>query len=130
MAWRKSSKEQLINWLIDFSNMSTHWRLFYAKRLGNLVQCTFILIFLCICFLRGFFLQQGKIMKNVWEVIKKYWDWSIIYPVSGNPCGVMAKVLNSCFEVSKFKLRSHYYIHFWTFIFGENIEPPYPLSYE
>ena len=34
--------------------MSTHLGLFYASRLGNCVHCTFIFIFLCICFLRVF----------------------------------------------------------------------------
>ena len=38
--------------LIDFNGISNSQGLFYAKRLGNYIHCTFIFIFLCSCFLR------------------------------------------------------------------------------
>ena len=31
-----------------------------------------------------------------------------------NPCGVIGKVLDCCFEVDKFELQLGYYIHFQT----------------
>ena len=36
----------LIGWLISFSNMSTYLGLFYTKRLGNPILCTFYFYFL------------------------------------------------------------------------------------
>ena len=44
----------LIDWWTDFNCMSTCQGLFYTKRLGNRVYCTFMFTFLCIWFLRLF----------------------------------------------------------------------------
>ena len=38
----------------------------------------------------------------------------IIYIVGGGPRDVMVKVMDSGMVVSKFKLQSRYYVHFWT----------------
>ena len=37
-----------LDWLIDFSGMSTHQDLFYAKRFGNYAQCMFEFIYFSI----------------------------------------------------------------------------------
>ena len=44
-----------INWFINVNGMSTRLELFYAKRLGNCVHCTFIFTVWYSFFLRGFF---------------------------------------------------------------------------
>ena len=41
----------------------------------------------------------------------------------GNFNDIMAKVLNCCPKVSKFKLKSHYYIHFQSNILGRLSTP-------
>ena len=37
-----------------------------------------------------------------------------LYIYMRSPCSVMAKVLDCSLEISKFKLPSHYYVHFLT----------------
>ena len=44
------------------------------------------------------------------------------YDTRGSPHGVMAKMLDSDFEVSKFQLHSHYYVHFRTNIVGKYMD--------
>ena len=47
----------LIGWLVDFNDISSRIRLFYGKRVGNRVHCTYTFIFIfCVkLFLRRFF---------------------------------------------------------------------------
>ena len=46
--------------------------------------------------------------------------------MGGRPCRVIAKVLNSDFEVSEFELQLCIYIHIWTNTPLERYEPPDP----
>ena len=56
------------------------------------------------------------------------WKGSPYCIVEGRPYGIVAKVLDCYIIVSKFKLQSGYYFHFWTSIFGKGINPLIPLA--
>ena len=47
--------------MIDFNGMSTSLELFYVKRLGNCVHCTFIFAFFVELFLKSFYTQSCEI---------------------------------------------------------------------
>ena len=56
LVWPKSTNRWIdrfisIIWLIDFYGMSNYLVSSHAKKLENCVQCTFMFIFLCNCFL-------------------------------------------------------------------------------
>ena len=40
-----------------------------------------------------------------------------------SPRGVVAKMLDSCFEVSEFELQSHSYVHFWINTLEKGMKP-------
>ena len=65
--------------------MSTHVELFYAYTLENIIHCTFIVTFLCSCFLRVFFLTVLSNLNNP----KQYLTGTTIAIQSG-PLGVIA----------------------------------------
>ena len=50
------------SWLTDYSGMSTHLKLLYAKRLENNIHRTFISIWLRNCFMRGIFWRRIRII--------------------------------------------------------------------
>ena len=56
-------KISLLRWLIDFKSMSSLLGLFYAKRLGNCVHCTFIFILFCIVSKK--FLAHGYMISSI-----------------------------------------------------------------
>ena len=65
-------------WLIDFNSMSTGLGLFYAERLRNHIQCTFISnIFLC-SFLKIFFCTLSYWMQKSFEQIYFTQRWGTL----------------------------------------------------
>ena len=49
-----------------------------------------------------------------------------VKPNKGSPHGIVAKVLDSSLEITKFKLQSHYNIHFQTNILRKGVNPLIP----
>ena len=46
----------------------------------------------------------------------------------GNPCGIVANVLDYDIIVNQFKLHLCYYVHFWTNILGKGMNSLNPLA--
>ena len=68
----------LIDWLINFNNISTWIGLFYAEKLGN--HWKFIIISLCSCFLKDFAFAHGPFGYK-WFLIRSIW------PIDGTLTG-------------------------------------------
>ena len=46
---------------------------------------------------------------------------------TGNPCGVMANILNCSLAVSEFELPLYYYVYFWTNALRKGMNSLIPL---
>ena len=121
--------------MIDFNNMSTHLRLFYALKLGNCIHCMFT--FFCIVLKKCFFCTWSYQIPIIFKLIylTHRWDlnwhstlWVRVDLVGRNTCGVMAKVLDCGLKIFEFKLHLRCYIPFRTHTLGKGMNPFIPLA--